>query len=80
MSKPMKGLTCTVMPSMTPAAQASAPPIIQVARMTRSTSTPATRANTGFSDTARMARPIGLFAMKRSMTMTITAVNSRRKI
>ncbi len=54
----MNGRICTVMPAMMPAAQASAPPMSQVARITASTSTPTTRASAGFSDTACIERPM----------------------
>ena len=74
MSKPMKGRICTVRPSMTPEAQASAPPIAQVMRTMRSTSTPATRASVGFSLTARMARPVCVRVSSRCRPATSTTV------
>jgi len=47
-SSPIRGLICTNIPTITPAAQASEAPMIQVALTTRATSIPTTRASAGF--------------------------------
>ena len=62
------------MPMNTPAVAASAPPMSQVARMTRSVAMPLTRARSGSSLTARMARPMRLRVSRRCNARTSIAV------
>src|SRR6266404_479782 len=75
-SKPMPGLSCTVTPTRTPAAAASAPPISQTLRTTPAMSMPAIWASCGFSAVARIARPRCVRLSSRWTPTTSTAVTA----
>ncbi len=64
---------------MMPAAAASAPPSSQVVRMTGRTSTPTTAASAGFSDTARIERPMVVRFMTKNMATTSTDRQRQRQ-
>ncbi|MNL60983.1 hypothetical protein D3C87_1848480 [compost metagenome] len=65
---------------MTPATQASAPPVSQVMRTTLATSMPTTRASAGFWLTARIDRPAWVRVIIRCTAITSSTVSSSRAI
>ena len=67
------------MPTMMPAAQASAPPSSQVARITRRRRRRRRAASVGFSLTARIERPTVVRVMSRNMPATRTSGERERQ-
>src|SRR5579872_212816 len=77
-SSPIVGRICTNKPAMIPAIAARPAPRIQTRRTTLRLSTPANPASCGFSLTARMARPIGVRAIRRWTATTRAPASARQ--